>query len=240
MNLNKIKFLWIGTWWKYCIFVSEKFIYCIYVILLLIASYLHPRFVFTQDEWRFLLAGGTSKPKEIPNPCEEWLSSRSWNDILTTGVLTKFASFPEEFKNHAEGFKKIFDSMDPHREDLPGKWNTDLDSFQKLIVLKCLRPDKVTNAMQDYVSANLGQRFIEPQTADLHLVFKDSSPTTPLIFVLSTGTDPAADLYKFADEMRFSKKLSAISLGQGQVGIKEFFLFFFVFLFIVVVWNNFW
>lgn len=67
------------------------------------------------------------------------------------------------------------------------------------------------------MSENLGQRFIEPQTSDLSLVFKDSSPTTPLIFVLSVGTDPAADLYKFAEEMRFSKKLSAISLGQGQV-----------------------
>ena len=55
------------------------------------------------------------------------------------------------------------------------------------------------------------------QTADLSLVFKDSSPSTPLIFVLSVGTDPAADLYKFAEEMRFSKKLNAISLGQGQV-----------------------
>lgn len=59
--------------------------------------------------------------------------------------------------------------------------------------------------------------FFLSQTADLSLVFKDSSPTTPLIFVLSVGTDPAADLYKFAEEMRFSKKLSAISLGQGQV-----------------------
>ena len=49
-------------------------------------------------------------------------------------------------------------------------------------------------------------------------MFKDSSPNTPLVFVLSQGTDPAADLYKFAEEMRFSKKLSAISLGQGQVG----------------------
>jgi dynein heavy chain, axonemal len=50
----------------------------------------------------------------------------------------------------------------------------------------------------------------------LHLVFKDSSPSTPLIFVLSQGTDPANDLYKFSEEMKFSKKLSAISLGQGQ------------------------
>ena len=32
-----------------------------------------------------------------------------------------------------------------------------------------------------------------------------------------SGTDPAADLYKFAEEMKFLKKLTAISLGQGQV-----------------------
>lgn len=56
-------------------------------------------------------------------------------------------------------------------------------------------------------------------------MFKDSSPTTPLIFVLSVGTDPAADLYKFAEEMRFSKKLNAISLGQGQVSGQLLLLF---------------
>lgn len=55
------------------------------------------------------------------------------------------------------------------------------------------------------------------QTSDLSAVFKESSHTTPLIFILSPGTDPAADLYKFADLMQFSKKMSAISLGQGQV-----------------------
>ncbi len=71
--------------------------------------------------------------------------------------------------------------------------------------------------MQDFVAAKIGHRFIEPQTAQLSVAFADSSPTTPLIFVLSQGTDPAADLYNFAEEMRFSKKLTAISLGQGQV-----------------------
>lgn len=55
------------------------------------------------------------------------------------------------------------------------------------------------------------------QTVDLSAVFKDSAPNIPLIFVLSQGTDPAVDLYKFAEDMRFSKKLTAISLGQGQV-----------------------
>ena len=61
----------------------------------------------------------------------------------------------------------------------------------------------------------------EPQTSDLAVAFKDSSPVSPLIFVLSQGTDPAADLYKFTEEMKFTKKLSAISLGQGQGPIAE-------------------
>ena len=52
------------------------------------------------------------------------------------------------------------------REELPGKWSEDLDDFQKLIVLKCLRADKVTNGMQDYVAHHLGQRFIEPQVSN--------------------------------------------------------------------------
>jgi len=49
------------------------------------------------------------------------------------------------------------------REESPGQWNEKFDSFQKMIILKCLRPDKITHAMQDYVSDNMGQRFIEPQ-----------------------------------------------------------------------------
>lgn len=49
------------------------------------------------------------------------------------------------------------------REPLPGKWQDELDAFQKLLVLRCLRGDKITNAMQDFVVLNLDQRFIEPQ-----------------------------------------------------------------------------
>lgn len=51
------------------------------------------------------------------------------------------------------------------REPLPGTWDKYLDQFQKLLVLRCLRGDKVTNAMQDFVAANLEPRFIEPQAS---------------------------------------------------------------------------
>jgi len=168
------------------------------------------------EEYKWLLSGSTSVPKQLENPSSDWISERSWGDILQLSELANFKSFAEEFQYGLKDYKFLFDSAQPHREELPTKWQDSLDDFQKILVLRCIRPDMVTSALQDYVGKYMGERFIEPQTQDLSLVYKDSSPTTPLIFVLSMGTDPAADLYKFAEEMRFSKKLSAISLGQGQ------------------------
>ncbi|XP_054992649.1 dynein axonemal heavy chain 1 [Sorex araneus] len=169
-----------------------------------------------KNEWRYLLSGGPIQDDAMENPAPSWLSDRNWRDIVALSNLPTFASLSTDFVKHLSEFQVIFDSPEPHREPLPGIWDQYLDQFQKLLVLRCLRGDKVTNAMQDFVSSNLEPRFIEPQTANLSVVFKDSNAATPLIFVLSPGTDPAADLYKFAEEMKFSKKLSAISLGQGQ------------------------
>ena len=49
---------------------------------------------------------------------------------------------------------------------------------------------------------------------DLSKCFEGTLNTTPLIFVLSTGSDPVADFLKFAKEVGVNKM--AISLGQGQ------------------------
>lgn len=49
------------------------------------------------------------------------------------------------------------------REPLPGDWQRALDSFQKLLILRCLRADCLVQGLQDFVAEQLGQRFIEPQ-----------------------------------------------------------------------------
>ena len=44
--------------------------------------------------------------------------------------------------------------------------------------------------------------------------FQDSTCLTPLIFVLSPGSDPMSGLLKYADSLKV--KVESISLGQGQ------------------------
>lgn len=64
----------------------------------------------------------------------------------------------------------------------------------------------------------IGPEFIIPPTFNLAKSYKDSSVTTPLIFVLSAGSDPVADFLRFAEEMNMAKKFESISLGKGQGG----------------------
>lgn len=45
--------------------------------------------------------------------------------------------------------------------------------------------------------------------------YKDSKVTTPLIIILSSGSDPKDDFNKFSEEMGMSKRSESISLGQG-------------------------
>lgn len=167
------------------------------------------------DEWRFLLAGGSASPT-LPNPDPSWLTSQSWLEILALSTLPAFEAFDVDFVDHIGHFKKIFDSSHPQKELMPPKYEANLSKFQRLLVLRCLRADKITSAVQEFVAEELGDRFVEPQTSDLNAIFKESTPMTPLIFVLSPGADPASAVYKFAEECKMSKRIVAVSLGQGQ------------------------
>lgn len=84
-----------------------------------------------------------------------------------------------------------------------------------MIILKALRSDKIVPAVQNFITDKIGKQFIMNPSFDLSKCYKDSTVMTPLIFVLSPGSDPVADYLKFWDEMGMSSKYEQkiISLG---------------------------
>jgi dynein heavy chain, axonemal len=56
---------------------------------------------------------------------------------------------------------------EPHALPLPGGYEGALRPFERLLLLRCLRPDKVVPAVQMFVSGRLGTRFTEPPPFDL-------------------------------------------------------------------------
>mmetsp|Transcript_23005 Transcript_23005/g.26017 ORF Transcript_23005/g.26017 Transcript_23005/m.26017 type:complete len:729 (+) Transcript_23005:3-2189(+) len=171
-----------------------------------------------EQEWRFLIAG-SSGDVEVPANPTKWIDDLTWiqmyREVYGMAQLDAFKGFETYFFASVEKFKSIYDSNKAHEEPLPEKWNN-LNSFQKMLVLKAIRPDMIIPAIQNWITEEMGKEFIDPPPFKLASCFKDSSIMTPLIFVLSAGSDPVADFQRFAEEMGMSKRMDSISLGQGQ------------------------
>ncbi|CAB3984933.1 dynein heavy chain 12, axonemal-like, partial [Paramuricea clavata] len=169
------------------------------------------------EEFLFFLTGGIGLENKIANPDPSWLSDKSWDEICRMCDLDGFQDFRKSFMGNSHEWRKMYDSKEPHKATFPAPWAEKLTDFQKMIVVRCLRPDKVVPLVTNFVEDKLGSKFVQPPPFDLTKSYKDSNQCIPLIFVLSPGADPMANLLKFAADKGFTgDKFNAISLGQGQ------------------------
>lgn len=81
------------------------------------------------------------------------------------------------------------------------------------MILRTIRPDKLIPATLLFIIGKMGKKFIEPPPFDLGEIYKDSNPATPLIFVLSPGSDPFQSLQAYGKKLGKDGKIKHISLG---------------------------
>lgn len=143
------------------------------------------------EVWRFLLTGGVALDNPHPNPAPDWLSDKSWAELVRASSLTHLHGLMEHIRENFSKWKLIYDSVRPHKEAFPDTWST-LMGLDRMVILRCLRPDKIIPAVQEFIVENMGRTFIEPPTFDLGRSYSDSNCCAPLIFVLSPGADPMA------------------------------------------------
>ena len=174
----------------------------------------------------FFLTGGVGLENNRQNPCADWLPDKSWDEICRMTELEVFSDFLMTFKDFSDEWQQVYDSATPFNAEFPGVWEEKLNSMQKMIIVRCLRPDKVLPAITKFVSEKLGKMFVSPPPFDLSGSFADSANNIPIIFILSPGADPMAALLKFSQQTGFDgDKFNAISLGQGQGPIGRVFNF---------------
>ncbi|RUS89800.1 hypothetical protein EGW08_002412, partial [Elysia chlorotica] len=166
--------------------------------------------------WRFLLTGGVALENKFANPDPTWLTDKSWSEAVRASSLQNLTELREHIENNIEQWKDYYDNSAPHTKSLPSPWDT-LGGLDKLVVLRCFRPDKMVPAVQNFIVENMGQMYVEPPTFDLAGSFADSNCCAPLIFVLSPGADPMNALLKFGEDKGYKgNMIQTISLGQGQ------------------------
>ncbi|XP_064146127.1 dynein axonemal heavy chain 11 isoform X3 [Loxodonta africana] len=153
----------------------------------------------------------------------DFLTTQSWSAIKAVALLEEFRGIDRDVEGSAKQWKKWVESECPEKEKLPQEWKKK-GLIQKLIILRAMRPDRMTYALRNFVEEKLGSRYVEGTRLDLVKAFEESSPATPVFFILSPGVDALKDLEILGKKLGFtidSGKFHNVSLGQGQEMVAE-------------------
>ncbi|NXE96762.1 DYH17 protein, partial [Menura novaehollandiae] len=153
----------------------------------------------------------------------DFLQHQGWGAVKALSEMEEFRSLESDIEGSAKRWKRFVEMEAPEKEVFPMDWKNK-SALQKLCVLRCLRPDRMTYAIRKFVEEKMGSKYVEGRSIDLSEVYKESSPSTPLFFILSPGVDPLKDVEALGTRLNFTidnGKIHNVSLGQGQEVVAE-------------------
>lgn len=68
-------------------------------------------------------------------------------------------------------------------------------------------------------------RYVQPPVINFSAIYEQSTPSSPIVFILSPGSDPGSDLMKLAERSGFGDKFKFLAMGQGQEKVRMTFFF---------------
>ncbi|NXE69982.1 DYH17 protein, partial [Calcarius ornatus] len=153
----------------------------------------------------------------------DFLQNQNWGAVKALSEMEEFTSLENDIESSAKRWKRFVEMEAPENEVLPMDWKNKT-ALQKLCVLRCLRPDRMTYAIRKFVEEKMGSKYVKGRSTDLSEVYKESSPSSPLFFILSPGVDPLKDVEALGTRLGFTidnGKIHNVSLGQGQEVVAE-------------------
>jgi dynein heavy chain len=181
------------------------------------------------SEWKFLLAGISSlndvERCTEPNPHPDFIEDRMWHEVCEISTFSNFQEFWKIVKLQPLAWERFvkkkleFNELPDFNQfccNIPEPYGKSqlYSPIAKMMLIRVFKPEDMLSAARSFVKSYIGEFYLKPPLFNLEKAYTESSPSTPLIFILSPGNDPANMLKRFAEEK--VSKLTILSLGKGQ------------------------
>ena len=175
-------------------------------------------------EQEFFLKGNISLEEITRKKPYDWISANGWKDLHKLQQLDdKWKNIIDDVEHNGKEWFKWYNRETPEEYDIPNGYSKNISKFQLLMVLRVFRTDRVYKVIKDFIIEHMGSdHYVQPPTLQYNNVFNQSTENTPIVFILSPGADPLADLIKLAEEKGMTQnKFKTLSLGQGMGDIAQ-------------------
>merc|ERR1719498_984894 len=140
----------IFKWVNRGLFERHKLIFCSMLAFRLLQRGLLNE-EYNAQQFQFLLRGPVRT--DVENPLTEWLPNTAWFAVQKLIEIDFFSAFAGNLEKDAPNrFKEWFNEIAPEDVKLPLDWKKlDQMPFQKLLVLRAMRPDRMSIALGEWV-----------------------------------------------------------------------------------------
>ena len=172
-----------------------------------------------QEEVDYLVTAPASVDPGNMGPLHEWMPQTIWPKIKGLETMKKFSNIGDNMQSESDDWQAWFDAETPETTKMPGDYEKSLEAFDRLILLRALRPDRVTTALKTWIQVQMGKEYIDQAPFDMEGCWNETTNQTPTFFVLFAGVDPTLWVEELGRKkgMTYEKgNFKNISMGQGQ------------------------
>mmetsp|Transcript_7029 Transcript_7029/g.18100 ORF Transcript_7029/g.18100 Transcript_7029/m.18100 type:complete len:3653 (+) Transcript_7029:117-11075(+) len=171
------------------------------------------------EDVSYLFLGKVHPDPGNMGPLHEWMPEALWPKVKALEGLKQFNGLGDAMHSDSDDWLAWFDGATPEVAKFPGDWQKNLSPFDRLILLRALRPDRCSNALASWIGDVMGKEYVEQAPFNMPATYQETSPQTPTFFVLFPGVDPTPWVEDLGKELGISEAEGTfcnISMGQGQ------------------------
>ena len=128
-----------------------------------------------------------------------------------------FMMLTQQLQLDNEGLWADFSKSDNPEKQFPSSLLSKITSFQKCLIIQVLRPDRLESAMHQFVREAFNNENVQPSPFVLKQLYEnESSCADPVLFIISPGSDPSAELQQFAENVVGRAGYHELAMGGGQ------------------------
>jgi len=174
-----------------------------------------------REEMDFFLKGNTSLDAVEQKP-HKWMSNNGWKDAIK---LQEFggcwSSLIDDIRQNGSQWKRWYDLESPEESPLPMGYSekTGNDKFKQLLLIRIFRPDRAVNAIKRFIISRMSgnEYYVKTPPIVYKKILQQSTEKTPIVFILSPGADPQAEVQRLIEEEGIGLgKFHFLALGRGM------------------------
>ncbi|KAL0118616.1 hypothetical protein PUN28_009352 [Cardiocondyla obscurior] len=179
----------------------------------------------TKEEVKYFVSSDPKNSNAILKSPPDWLPIEKWRQIYgLSNAVPSLHELAHDFHVNSAAWKKYCNAIPFQSHLVPSPWADRLTRFQKLMIIKIVRYDKVIVEIMRLIEDTMEDVFNTYPYFQISESYAESSCLTPIIFILPSYISPLSLVSEYASARGYSSKFISLSIGDKQQANAEVLL----------------